>query len=84
MRSDGANDAVGGGFDGFGLLHDEFEAAAGPGGALLVEAEGARMAVDDAAVAELEFTGDGGGTLPVEESLVNGFAFGMVADRAVG
>ena len=59
MGFDGADDAVGSGLNGFGLLHDEFEAAAGSRGALLVEAKGAGMTVDDATVGKLEFIGDG-------------------------
>lgn len=84
MCADGANDAVGGGGNAFSLLHEEFEAAAGAGGALAVETEGARVAVDDAAVGELEVVGDGGGALPVEECLVDGVAFRVAADGAAG
>ena len=83
MGFDGADDAVGRGLDAFGLLHDEFEAAAATPGALLVEAQGTGVAIDDAAITKLEFMGDGRGTLPVEESLFNGFALGMAADGAV-
>lgn len=80
---DGADDAIGSGLHGFGLLHDEFEAAAATPGALLIEAKSTGVAVDNAAIAKLEFMGDGCGTLPMEESLFNGFALGMAADRAV-
>jgi hypothetical protein len=84
MGADGPNDAVGGGLDRFGLFHEEFEAAAGAGGALMVEIEGARMAVDDAAVGEAEFLGDGGGPLIEEEGQVDGVAFRVAADGAAG
>ena len=83
MGFDGADDAVSRGLYGFGLLDDEFEAAACSRGALLVEAKGAGVAVDDAAVGKLEFIGNGGGTLPMKETLFNGVAFGMAADGAM-
>ena len=83
MGFDGADDAVGSGSDGLGLFHDEFEGAARTSGALLVEAKGARVTVDDAAVAKLEFISDGGGALPVEEGLLDDVAFGMAANGAV-
>ena len=83
MGFDCADDAVGSGGDGFGLFHDEFEGAAGTSGAPAVEAEGACMAVDDAAVGELKFVGDGGRALPVEEGLLDEVAFGMLTNGAV-
>jgi hypothetical protein len=42
------------------------------------------MAVKDAAVAEIEFEGDGGWAMPVKDGFVNGVAVGVIADGAVG
>lgn len=82
MGANGADDAVGGGCNGFGLLDDECEGAARFCGALVEQAESVGVAIHDSAVAQLEFMGDGGGPLPVKEGFVDGGAFPVVADRA--
>ena len=84
VSADGADEGIGSRGDGFSLLHDEFKGAARPGGSLLVEAEGAGVAVNHAAVSDLEVIGDHGRPLPVEEALLDGVAVGVLADGAVG
>lgn len=84
MGFDGANDAVGCGFNGFGLFDDEFEAATGPGGTEFVEAKRTGVTVEGAAVRELEVVDDDRRSLPVKEGLVDHIAFGVVANGAVG
>jgi hypothetical protein len=82
--ADGSDDGVSGGDDALGLFDEEAEGVAGVFDALAEEAEGVSMAVKDAAVAEIEFEGDGGWAVPVKDGFVNGVAFGVVADGAVG
>ena len=79
---DRADDAIRGGGDGFGLFHDEFERATGACGTFAEQIEGVSVAVEDAAIVELEVVGNGGRPLPVEEGLVDGVAVGVIADGA--
>ncbi|HEV2205794.1 MAG TPA: hypothetical protein VGR36_04610 [Candidatus Acidoferrales bacterium] len=82
--ADGSDDRVGGGEDALGLFDEIAEGVAGLFGSELGEAEGAGVPPDNAAVAEVEFVGDDGWTVPVEDTFLDGFAFGVVADGAVG
>ncbi|MGH9736084.1 MAG: hypothetical protein ACRD8A_16015, partial [Candidatus Acidiferrales bacterium] len=70
--------------NGLGLFDKETEGVAGLFGSYVEEAEGVGMAVDDAAVGEIEFVSDHRGAAPVKDALLDGFAFGVIADRAVG
>ncbi|MGH9735596.1 MAG: hypothetical protein ACRD8A_13525 [Candidatus Acidiferrales bacterium] len=82
--ADGADDGVGGGDDGLGLLDQEAEGVAGLLGSKAEEAEGVSVAVDDAAVGEIEFVGDGGWAMPVKDRSVDVLAFRVIADGALG
>jgi hypothetical protein len=82
--ADGADDGVSRGDDALGLLDEEAEGVLGVFDALAEEAEGVGMTVKDAAVAEIEFEGDGGWAVPVKDGFVNRFAFGVIADGAMG
>jgi hypothetical protein len=82
--ADGSDDGVSGGDDALGLFDEEAEGVAGVFKPLTEEAEGVSMAVENAAVAEVEFEGDGGRAVPVKDGFVNGVAFGVVADGAMG
>lgn len=82
--ADGADDGVGGGDDALGLLDEEAEGVSRFFGAEAEEAEGVAVPVDDAAVAEIEFVGDDGRTVPVKDGLVDCLSFGVIADGAVG
>lgn len=82
VGADGADDAVGGGCDRLRLLHQEFEAAAGAGGAFFEQAVSAGVSVNGAALAEAVFVGEEGGALPVKETLLDGLAVGVVTDGA--
>lgn len=84
VGADGANDAVGGGFDGLGAFHDEFEGVAVPGSTFFEEAEGPSVPVDRAAAAEAIFVGQEGWTLPVHETLLDRLAIRVVANAAAG
>jgi hypothetical protein len=82
--ADGANDGVGGGDDALGLFDEVAEGVAALLGSELEESEGPGVPPDDAAVGESEFIGDRRWALPVKNALVDGVAFGVVADGAVG
>lgn len=79
---DGADDAVGGGFYTLSLLDEVAKGMLGLQVAALEKAEGVGVAVNRNAAAEIEFVGDRTGTRPVKEGLVDGVAFGMVANGA--
>ena len=82
--ANGADDGVGGGDDGLGLFDQEAEGVTGLFGPEAEEAEGVGVSVDDAAVGEIEFVGNGGWAMPVEDGPVDVFAFGVIADGALG
>ena len=82
--ADGADDGVGGRDDGLGLFDQEAESVAGLFGSEAEEAEGFGVAVNDAAVGEIEFVSDDGWAVPVKDGLLDGVAFRVVADGTVG
>lgn len=82
IGADGADNVVCRGCDVSGVLEDQAEAVAELVGTLLEEAEGVSVAVDAAAMAEVEFFSDFGGADPAEEVVFDGFAVGMLADDA--
>lgn len=82
--ADGADDAVGGGSAGFGLLDDVTEGVLCSGGAAFEEADGVRVSVDDEAIAELKVISEVGSTPPMKEGFVDGVTFRVVADGAMG
>lgn len=82
--ADGSDEGVGGGNDGLCLLDEEAEGVARLFGAESEEAESVGVSIDDAAVGEVEFVGNGGWAMPVEDRPVDVFAFGVIADGALG
>ena len=82
--ADGANDGVGGGGDVLGFFDEESEGVARPFHAEAEEAEGVGVTVNDATVGQIEFVGESGRALPMKDALFDGFAFGVVADGALG
>jgi len=82
VGADGADDVVGGCLDGLGLLNNQVEGMLRSRGALFEEAEGAGMAPDGSAVAELVFVGNHRGADPMEEVLLDCLAIGMAANSA--
>ena len=82
--ADGSDEGVGAGDDALGLFDQEAEGVPGLLGPSAEEAEGVSMSVNDAAVAEIEFVGDGGWAMPVEDGSVDVFAFRVIADGALG
>jgi hypothetical protein len=72
--ADSADDAVGVGVTVSACSDDEAEGVVGSGGAFFEEAEGAGVAPDRSAVAKLVFVRNRGGTGPVKEVLLDGFA----------
>lgn len=81
--ADGSDDGVGGRDDALGLFDQEAEGVAGLFGSEVEEAEGLSVSVNNAAVGEIEFVGDDGWAVPVKDGLLDGVAFGVIADRAV-
>lgn len=81
MGADGANDVVSGGPDVLGLLDEVTQGVAGPVGTLFKESERVGMSVDRI-TGDIEFKGEVGGTLPMEETLLDGLASGVAADGA--
>lgn len=67
---------------GRGFLDDVFEAESHVAGAAPEEIEGVGVAVDGAAVRELEFVADVARASPLDEGFLDGFAFWMLADAA--
>ena len=82
--ADGADDGVGCGNDALGLFDEETEGVSGLFRSHSEEAEGVGMSVNDASVSEVEFVGDGGWTMPMEDRSFDVFAFGVIADGALG
>ncbi|MGA9885641.1 MAG: hypothetical protein WBQ34_18135 [Candidatus Acidiferrales bacterium] len=80
-EADGADDGVGGDFDGLSLFDDVAKGEAKAAIALTEEIGGVGVAVDSAAVEFVGF-GDGVDLSPVEKFLVDFVAFGMVANGA--
>lgn len=81
--ADGSDDGVGGRDDGLSLFDQEAEGVAALFGSEVEEAEGLGMPVNDAAVGEIEFMGDYGWAVPMKDGLLDGIAFGVIADRTV-
>ena len=82
--ADGANDGVGGGDDALGLFDEEAEGVARLVHAPVEEAEGVGVSINDATVGQVEFVSDDGRAVPVKDALLDGFAFGVIADGTVG
>jgi hypothetical protein len=82
MSTDGPNDVVGGRRDAFGLFDDEAEGMPHLTGTLPEEAEGVSVAVNGAAMTEIELKGSLAGAAPMEKVVFDGGAAGMLADVA--
>lgn len=82
--ADCPDDAIGGWGDGFGVFDDVFKGVAGAGGAALEEIEGVGVTVNHHPVPEVEVDGDFHGAPPVQEGVLDGVAFGVLADGAMG
>ncbi|HTU33299.1 MAG TPA: hypothetical protein VMF66_05810 [Candidatus Acidoferrum sp.] len=80
--ADGTNDVASGWNDAAGLFHELSQDVTRFRDTLLEEAKGASVAVHGQAAPEVELKGNAGGRLPVEDGLVDGFAIGVIADRA--
>ncbi|HKS67390.1 MAG TPA: hypothetical protein VJR26_09155 [Candidatus Acidoferrales bacterium] len=80
--ADGTDDGIGGGNHASGLLHNLGKDVASFRGALLKEAKGMAVTVNGQSVVEVEFVGDTGRRLPMEDCLFYGVTFGVIADRA--
>ena len=83
VEADGGDDGAGGGADGFGLLDEVFEGGAERGAALSAKAGGVGVAVNGGMMGDLVFVGDFFGAEPAEVVLVNEFAVGVMANRAL-
>ena len=77
----GPDDSVSSDCGRFGILDDEIESVEGLARTELMEAGSAGVA-PDGAFRKIEFTGNGMGFHPVDEIVVNGVAFGVMADGA--
>lgn len=85
IGADDGDDAVSGGLDAVGLLEKEIEDGAKIFAAAGVEAGGACVAVDGGDVERriiAELIVDGFRAVPVDEKVLDGFAFGVAADFA--
>jgi hypothetical protein len=80
--ADGVEDVFGAGRDAFGVLGDVGAGDAHIAHAALVEAGGASVAIDGAAIGEAVLGSDLGGDAPVEEVVFDFEAVGVTADGA--
>lgn len=84
IGADGADQAVGGGRDRFRLFDYKFQAATGSCAAFFEEAEGSGVTINGSAASEAVFVGKECWALPMKEALLDGVAFGMLADATAG
>lgn len=82
--ANGADDAVGSRRDAFRLLDHVTEGVVRPGGASFKKVHRVGVAIDHETIAKFEVIGEIGGAPPVKEGLLDGFAFRVIADGAMG
>ena len=83
VGADGFDIGRGGELDVFAALENVLDGEEVISAALLIEAGGMSVAIEDATVAEIEFVDDVDRVVPVEEFFLDGFAFRMMADSAL-
>lgn len=83
VEADGGDDGAGSGADGFGLLDEVFEGGAERGAALGAKAGGVGVTVNDGVMGDFVLAGDFLWAEPAEVVLVDEFAFGVMANRAL-
>lgn len=82
VGTDGIDDAHRRGFDAVHTFEEKIEDESDVAAAELVEADGMSVAINGGPIGQVEQALDGPGAVPVDEQLLDGLSFGMIANGA--